>query len=153
MCFELTFWCSLNEPGREEEARRVERAMTWLGVFDDNNMVDQEGSCLDAMCALMMRRMAYEQDERDMVLLQHQFVFQETDGRETPHVSRLIAYGDDNESAMARTVGTPAAIATKLILDEHVIRRGVLTPVSMDIYMPMLSELEKEGIRSTETSE
>jgi hypothetical protein len=37
-----------------------------------------------------------------------------------------------------------------LILDEHVIRRGVITPITPDIYYPMLSALDAAGIRSIE---
>ena len=127
--------------------------MTWLGLFDASERVAQAGSCLDALCALMQRKMAYGADERDLVLLQHTFHLLEADGQETRHVSRLVAYGDDKYSAMARLVGTPAAIATKLILDEHVIRKGVITPLTPDIYSPMLDGLQRAGITSFEGKE
>ena len=68
-------------------------------------------------------------------------------------MSRLVAYGDEKYSAMARLVGTPAAIATKLILDQHVIRTGVITPLTPDIYSPMLAALEQAGIESFEGKE
>lgn len=141
----------LTAPGREEDALAVETAMRWLGLFSADKMVPQAGTALDALSVLMLERMRYEPGERDMVLLKHSFIIQERDGVETKQSSSLIVYGNQKHSAMARTVGTPAAIAVRLLLDEHVIRRGVLTPITPDIYAPMLAELQAAGIESRET--
>jgi alpha-aminoadipic semialdehyde synthase len=140
----------LAETGKEEQARAVETAMTWLGLFSDKLYVAQKGTSLDALCDLMLSKMQYADGERDLVLLKHMFVIQEADGTETKQTSTLVAYGDERGSAMSRLVGVPAAIATKLILDEHIIRRGVLAPVTPDIYYPLLSRLQQDGIKSIE---
>jgi alpha-aminoadipic semialdehyde synthase len=139
--------------GKEEQARAVETAMTWLGLFSNTVTVAQKGTCIDSLCDLMLSKMSYADGERDLVLLKHLFVIQESDGRETKHSSMLIAYGDERTSAMAKLVGVPAAVATKLILDEHIIRRGVLAPVTPDIYYPMLQQLQQAGIKSVEQQE
>lgn len=65
--------------------------------------------------------------------------------------SSLIRYGQiGGHSAMATTVGLPCAIAAKLVMDGFIIRRGVLRPLTPDIYYPMLQHLEEEGISMTE---
>jgi saccharopine dehydrogenase-like NADP-dependent oxidoreductase len=65
----------------------------------------------------------------------------------------MIAYGDPKSySAMAKTVGIPAAIAVQLILNGVIKEKGVIAPMSKDIYEPMLSILEAEGILFKETS-
>jgi saccharopine dehydrogenase-like NADP-dependent oxidoreductase len=51
---------------------------------------------------------------------------------------------------MAKTVGLPLAIATQMILEGKIKERGVLLPLSSDIYLPVLAELEKNGISFTE---
>jgi hypothetical protein len=47
---------------------------------------------------------------------------------------------------MAKTVGLPVAIAVKLILNGSINSFGVKIPTSKDIYFPVLSELEDNGI-------
>ena len=75
----------------------------------------------------------------------------ELDGRTQRMSSSLVRYGDPNgHSAMAYTVGVPAGVAAKLVLDGHIIRRGVLRPLTPDIYSPLLQHLEEEGIKMTE---
>ncbi|HYG03305.1 MAG TPA: saccharopine dehydrogenase C-terminal domain-containing protein [Chryseosolibacter sp.] len=47
---------------------------------------------------------------------------------------------------MAKTVGLPLAIAAKLVMQEKIKARGVLVPISKEIYEPILSELAQFGI-------
>lgn len=53
---------------------------------------------------------------------------------------------------MALTVGYPAAIATKMILDGEIQERGVVLPFAPDIFMPMLSRLRAEGFTASHSS-
>ncbi|PIV67853.1 MAG: saccharopine dehydrogenase, partial [Euryarchaeota archaeon CG01_land_8_20_14_3_00_38_12] len=57
------------------------------------------------------------------------------------------------DSSMARTVGLPAAIATKLILEEKINVKGVQIPTIPAVYEPILNELEKHGIKFKEETE
>ncbi|MEA3239256.1 MAG: saccharopine dehydrogenase C-terminal domain-containing protein [Candidatus Bipolaricaulota bacterium] len=54
---------------------------------------------------------------------------------------------------MSRTVGLPAAIATRLILEGKINLTGVQVPVMPQIYEPVLAELESMGIKFTEKTE
>lgn len=58
-----------------------------------------------------------------------------------------IPHGD---TSMSRTVGLPAAIGVKLILQGKVKLTGVHIPVVPEIYEPVLAELEQLGIHFTE---
>ena len=51
---------------------------------------------------------------------------------------------------MAKTVGLPAAIATKLILNGEITATGVQIPTTKDIYVPVLEELATYGINFVE---
>ena len=51
-------------------------------------------------------------------------------------------YGD---SAMARAVSLPPAIATKLILEGKITSKGVCMPSKNEIYEPILDEMETFG--------
>mmetsp|Transcript_36889 Transcript_36889/g.90311 ORF Transcript_36889/g.90311 Transcript_36889/m.90311 type:complete len:982 (-) Transcript_36889:89-3034(-) len=145
----------LNMPTSREEsehAAAVIDAFRWLGLFDETAMVPQLGSPLEALCALMQQRMALGTHERDMVLMHHEFRIDVGESNERLHTSTLVMYGDDTASAMARTVGTTAAISARLVLDGHIVRRGVVIPTTPDIYIPLLNHLEAAGITSNERS-
>jgi len=46
---------------------------------------------------------------------------------------------------MARTVGTPAAVGARMILEGEIDLTGVHIPVLPEIYEPVLDELERLG--------
>jgi len=47
---------------------------------------------------------------------------------------------------MSLTVGTPVAIAVKMILEGKITVKGVLRPIIPEIYNPVLNELKEKGI-------
>ena len=66
----------------------------------------------------------------------------------------MVDYGIPNgDSSMARTVSLPAAIGTRMLLEDKIRLRGVQIPIVADIYDPVLEELEKMRIGFTETRE
>lgn len=91
-----------------------------------------------------------------MVILRHEIIVRWNDGRREEKGINFVVYGQPanqgGHSAMAVTVGFPAAIATKMILDGEIQQPGVLLPFAPDIYLPMLSRLQSEGLKATETS-
>lgn len=52
---------------------------------------------------------------------------------------------------MAQTVGYPAAIAAHLVLNETIATTGMLTPLTKDIYEPILAQLKELGIQARRT--
>jgi saccharopine dehydrogenase-like NADP-dependent oxidoreductase len=56
-------------------------------------------------------------------------------------------------SAMAKTVGVPCAIATQMVLEGKLQRKGVVTPLTPDVYEPLLENLAEHGIQMMETVE
>ena len=82
-----------------------------------------------------------------MIVLQHEFDAVDADGRREKIMSTLIDYGDPGgDSSMARTVGLPAAVGTRLILDGKIRRKGVCLPVHPEIYEPILEDLEAHSL-------
>jgi len=135
----------LTEPGTERTASRINHAFQWLGLYS-NTPVAMVGTILDALCNLLAQRLKFQAGEHDMILLRHNFGIKRADGKYENRSSTLVVYGDQEFSAMAKTVGYPTAAAAKLILEGHIIRKGVLTPLTPDIVYPMLSELQRLGI-------
>nr|XP_054750368.1 alpha-aminoadipic semialdehyde synthase, mitochondrial-like [Lytechinus pictus] len=76
-----------------------------------------------------------------------------SDGSQTHEEVGLTVYGDPyGLSAMAITVGYPVAIATKMVLEGEIQQKGVVLPLSKDIYKPILNRLQAEGIRASSRS-
>ena len=65
--------------------------------------------------------------------------------------SSMVVKGDDQVyTAMAKTVGLPVAIATKMILNGTIKTPGVHIPILKEIYDPILNELENYGVHFDE---
>jgi hypothetical protein len=54
---------------------------------------------------------------------------------------------------MARTVGLPAAVGARFVLEGKIRETGVHIPVIPEIYTPILQELNKLGITFKEKKE
>ncbi|KAF5278354.1 hypothetical protein FQA39_LY05843 [Lamprigera yunnana] len=123
-----------------------------LGLLEDTGVV-KCGSPLDTLTHLLSTKLNIESNERDLVILRHDIGILWPDNRREARGINFVAYGDLNgHSAMAKTVGYPTAIATKMVLDGEIQERGVILPFASEIYRPILSRLRLEGLHSTETS-
>jgi len=96
--------------------------------------------------------MALRAGEKDLIVLQHRFVIDWGNKKEI-RKSTLIKSGEKEISAMAACVGYTVAIATQLVLDGVIKKKGVIIPNTKDIYEPMLELLHKEGIFMREETE
>lgn len=123
----------------------------WLGIFDKSPLPISKGSPAQVTQALMEKKLSLSPGDKDMIVMQHQFEY-EFEGQ-TQHLdSSIIAYGEDeNETAMAKTVGLPLGIAVKNILNGKINLRGVHIPIRKEIYEPILSELVEHGVSIKET--
>lgn len=125
--------------------------LDWLGLFAEDPLPAPKGSAFDNLAALMVDRLAYAAGERDMIVLQHEFLVRTASGSNERIVSTLIDYGvPGGDSSMSRTVGLPAAIGARLILEGKIRAAGVQVPVLPEIYVPLLEELEALGVRFEE---
>jgi saccharopine dehydrogenase (NADP+, L-glutamate forming) len=74
------------------------------------------------------------------------------EGKYSLEKSTLIVKGEDHwYTAMARTVGLPLGIAAKLLLEGKITLRGLHIPILPELYIPVLRELEQQGIRFEQT--
>jgi saccharopine dehydrogenase-like NADP-dependent oxidoreductase len=123
--------------------------MEWLGLLGDDPLPGPTAP-VDILTAHMLERMSYAEGERDMLVLQHTFVAEFSDHAE--HItSTMIDFGiPGGDSSMNRTVGLPAAVAVRFILEGRFSEPGVQVPVMKSFYAPALDELQRLGIQFTE---
>ncbi len=129
------------------------KAIEWLGVLDPNPVHLEKGSPFDLTSDLMIEKMMMEEGERDMVLMQHIFDVTRSDGKKEQIIARMLDYGNNNYTSIARTVALPAAIGVKLILEGRISDTGVHIPIKKTIYEPVLAELKNLGISMSESVE
>jgi len=127
----------------------------WAGLISDEKISWDKGAPIDILIDLLVKKLSYRPGERDMIVMQHVFGAEYPDGRRENIISTFIDYGIPyGDTAMARTVGLPAAIATRLILQDKITGSGVLIPVIPDYYRPILKELvEEHGVDFTKKVE
>lgn len=125
-----------------EEKERILSGLSWIGIFSDEQ-ITPKGNPLDTLCATLEKKMQYEGEERDLVMLQHKFGIEHADGKKETRTATLVEYGEPKGySAMAKLVGVPCGVAVKQVLDGTISERGVLAPMSWSICEPIIKELE-----------
>ncbi len=131
----------------------VIKRLEWLGLFSDEPLPDDRNNPLDYLNVLTLKKMSLKPEERDMVVMHHEFVAEYPSKKEYI-TSTLVDYGIPNgDSSVSRTVALPAAIAVKMILEEKIDNTGVYIPVIPEIYNLILDELEEMNIIFKEKTE
>ena len=140
-------FCSyLNISQDSEEFSKIE----WLGVFTDTIVALKDASPAQILQKICEEKWTLGVEDKDMIVMQHQFEYVQN-GEQKKLNSSLLVFGDDPRyTSMAKTVGLPVAIAAKLILTGKIKSTGVKIPTTKDIYIPVLKELEENGINFVE---
>lgn len=139
----------LERLGSESRLNSIEQ----LGFLEDEP-IDKRGSALDTVTHLLATKLSFSPGERDVIIMRHNIGVEWPNGELENRFINLVVYGEPNgPSAMAKTVGYPAAIASKMILEGEIQQKGIVLPLAPEIYNPMLKRLQSEGIHATERSE
>lgn len=124
--------------------------LMWLDIFSDEKIGLKEATPAQILQQILERKWTLEPQDRDMIVMWHKFLF-EQDGMQREINTSMVCIGDDQTyTAMAKTVGLPVAIATKMILNGTIKATGVHLPITKNIYEPILNELTEFGIHFTE---
>ncbi len=122
-----------------------------LDIFNPNKKVGlKNASPAKILEKILIDKWTLEKDEKDMIVMHHKFGYI-IDGKKEQIESSMVCIGSDqNNTAMAKTVGLPLAIATLKILNGEIKTYGVQIPINEEVYKPVLKELEENGIIFTE---
>jgi len=124
--------------------------LRWLGLFDEEVVGLQKGSPAQILEHILKKKWTIDSDVKDQIVMWHLFDY--VDGDQVKRVrSAMVATGEDAiDTAMAKTVGLPLGIATKLLLEGKLEARGVQIPITPEFYEPILEELEALGFHFIE---
>ena len=129
------------------------KAFEELGLIDDV-LITKKHTPLDTLIYYFQNKLMYQSGERDLVILRHDINIEWPDSSKEKRNIDLVVYGEPNGySAMAKTVGYPAGIAASMILAGEIQNKGVIVPISNQIYITMIKRLRNEGIRAVEKSQ
>ena len=93
--------------------------MNRLGLFSDDP-IDKLGNPLDSLASSLAKRLTYGPNERDIIIMHNEIGYTWPNGTKEKKTVDFIEYGDSNGfSGMAKTVGLPTAIATKMVLESN----------------------------------
>lgn len=132
---------------RMHDASLTLKQLFFLGMDDQDTLINK-GTCsaADVLQLSLEKKLALNETDQDRVVMLHEIEFSRN-GEQHKWTSTLVLDGRDHlHTAMARTVGLPLGVATKLILEGKLTARGLRIPITADIYEPVLAELQKEGI-------
>ena len=134
-----------------EENSEIMDKLRWLGIFEDRKIGLVKATPAQIIQQLLEEKWALDPEDKDMIVMRHFFEYTDKNKVEKQLCSTLVTYGDDQvNTAMAKTVGTPVAIATKLLLTGKIKLKGVHLPIKKELYEPILNELEDYGIKFIE---
>jgi saccharopine dehydrogenase-like NADP-dependent oxidoreductase len=120
--------------------------LKWLGIFDNTKIGLKNATPAQILQHILEKKWSLEPEDKDMVVMWNKFVYWQGGEKKDKEVS-MIAIGEDQvHTAMAKTVGLPAAIAAKLILQNKINFYGVQLPIRKEIYRPVLEELKEFGV-------
>ena len=143
---ELKLMHYLNIPQDSELMEKLE----WIGIFDNTQIGLPNATPAQILQHILQQKWQLEPDDRDMIVMYHKFGY-EVAGEKKMRESYMVTKGRNHrETAMARTVGLPVAIATHNILNGKIHTPGVQIPITPEIYRPMLAELEEYDVRFIE---
>lgn len=138
---------------RMHDASLTLKQLFYLGLDDDKTILEKtEASPADILQIALEKKLALKTGEKDMVIMFHEIEFEKQE-KKFKSTSTLITKGEDDiHTAMAKTVGLPLGIAAKLILNGTIRSKGLHIPQTKEIYVPVLKELQLNGIRFDEQS-
>ena len=125
--------------------------LQWLGLFSNEKIGEKLETSAEVLTQLIAKKLALNKNACDMVVLQHKLIAEYDNHKKEQTISTMINYGEKaGFSSMAKSVGLPAAIVAKLLLQNKLPLYGCHIPTNPTIYEPVLTELEEAGFKFSE---
>jgi len=137
-----------HHPSLSEE---IKAQFAYLGAFDGTILPKTVGTSAEILQALLETKWALGPEDTDYLVMHHELIYV-AQGQRIKLTETLALEGDDSvHTAMAKTVGLPAALGALMLLRGEISAKGVVIPTLPEIYKPVLIALKAQGISFTAT--
>jgi saccharopine dehydrogenase (NAD+, L-glutamate forming) len=121
--------------------------LRWLGIFEDRPIGMDKGSPAQVLQKLLEEKWRMKDEDNDMVVMLHRFGY-ELEGEYIHKDAWMVECGQGkNNTAMAKTVGLPLAMAVSAWLKGEISLTGLHIPIKKEIYAPIMQQLSDYGIQ------
>jgi len=130
--------------------------LAWLGLFSEEPITSTSNTASEVLIDILKEKLKLPEKGRDMVAILREFEveYPGEKKRKEKITSTFVEYGETGGfTAMAKTVGLPAAIAAKLLLTGQLPLSGCHIPTHPAIYTRVLPELQEAGFKFVEKRE
>ena len=101
---------------RQDDVDMFEK-FVWLGIFDNTPVGLSNSTPAQMLQCILEKKLSLEEGDKDMIVMWHRFLYELNGEHKELHSSMVVKGDDPIYTAMAKTVGLPVAIATKMILN------------------------------------
>jgi len=127
------------------------KQILWTDLLSDRPITRANATPAEILLDLLKDKWKFKKGDTDMLVFYDRQEYR-LEGELYEHISYMVTKGKDHlHTAISRTVGLPAAIGAKLILNGKIKTKGVILPIDRAVYEPILDELEELGIGYTTT--
>jgi saccharopine dehydrogenase-like NADP-dependent oxidoreductase len=124
---------------QEKVCLKLVRAYKYYDLLSASHKLDPKLTSIENLTELLNLKMKLQEGETDMVAMIHLLKVRRPNGRVENIKSSMVLIGDKKgHSAVSWTVGCPTAIGTHLLLDGKIAQKGVVIPLTKEIYTPIL---------------
>lgn len=138
--------------GIRQDEEDLFNQLKWLGIFDKTPIPITSGTPAQVLQLIIEDKWKMKPHDKDMCVMYHKVNYRNAEGKQWERISHMVAVGNDDVTAMAKTVGLPIGIFARRVLKENLGLKGVLLPITPEVYQPILDELEKHGVTFIENT-
>jgi len=125
--------------------------LEWLGIFENDKKIGfKDATPAQILQKILEEKWSLKPEDKDMIVMYHKFVYHKNN-QFHEITSEMVNIGEDQTyTSMSNTVGLPAGICGKMMLNNEISLKGVRRPIYKEIYNPILNELEDYSIKFIE---
>ncbi|MCH5599471.1 saccharopine dehydrogenase C-terminal domain-containing protein [Niabella ginsengisoli] len=134
------------EPADQE---LIKQLFSYLGI-DDEIIIPKSVSSSSATILqhLLETKLKLNKHDKDMIVMLHEIDYKLNNTKKSIKSCMIVKGDEDQNTAMAKTVGFPLAIATELIIKNKINITGLHIPIIKEVYDPVLTKLKKTEFSS-----
>ncbi|MFM7024335.1 MAG: saccharopine dehydrogenase family protein [Flavobacteriales bacterium] len=134
----------------EQDDVDIWEKLEYTGIFSNEKIGLKNATPAQILQHILEKKWKLNHNDKDMIIMFHRFNYKLNNEMKELHSYLVVEGEDENNTAMAKTVGLPVGIIAKMILNDEIKSRGVLVAVQKEVYDPVLEELKKYNINFIE---